>query len=51
MKRIIVVLVLVVGLAVVAFASLSNSTRKADKQQVKKDLKKKHCSHTCPYSS
>jgi hypothetical protein len=49
MKRIIVILVLIGGLAAVAFASLSSSSKKNQKQEIKKE-KKKECKHVCPFS-
>jgi hypothetical protein len=49
MKKIIVSLVLIAGIAAVAIASL-NSTKKKVGTEKKMEKKERKCSHTCPLS-
>ncbi|HMU47629.1 MAG TPA: hypothetical protein PKC72_14765 [Chitinophagaceae bacterium] len=51
MKRFLVVLILVAGLAAVAFASFNSNKKKTqtEKKAEKKEMKKK-CSHSCMFS-
>ena len=52
MKRLVVVFVLIVCLAAVAFASLRTNKHKAATKTEKKEIKKKKhcCAHTCLFS-
>lgn len=56
MKKLLIVLLLLAGLTVIAFASLSNrkSNKQSEKQSVEKKVekqeKKKECRRTCIFS-
>jgi hypothetical protein len=52
MKRFVVAVVLVAGAAVAAFASFSNTRKKAttEKRSDANRMEKKTCRHTCPFS-
>jgi len=52
MKRLLVAVVLVAGVAVAAFASFNNSRKKAptEKRSDCNGMEKKQCKHSCPFS-